>query len=86
MTMKMKKVVANGKTQRVTCGSRMSPIKPSQPSTSASMAFCMPDGISLLFFQVVTRTTTKIITATIHVQTMELVMGSGPMWKSTGGV
>ena len=74
--MKMKNVVANGKTQRVTRGSKMSPIKLSQPSTSASITFCIPAGISLMFFQVVTRTMTKIIAATIHVQTIELVTGS----------
>ena len=78
MTMKMKNVVANGKTQRVTRLSRISPIKLSQPSTIASITFCMPDGTSLMFFQVVTRTTTRMIAATIQVQIIELVIGNPP--------
>ena len=85
MTMKMKNVVANGKTQRVTRLSRMSPIKLSQPSTSASSTFCMPDGISLMFFQVVTRTTIKMSAATIQVQIIELVTGKPKTLKTAGG-
>ena len=77
MMMKMKNVVANGKTHRVTLGSRMLPIKPSQPSTSVSITFCPPVGISFNF-QVVARTMTKISAATIHVQTIEFVTGNGP--------
>src|SRR5665213_4446209 len=84
-TMKMKKVVANGKTQRVTFGSSKSPIKFPQPSTKASTAFCPPVGISFKF-QVVTRTITKINNATIQVQTIEFVTGSGPMLKSVGAI
>src|SRR5450432_2518608 len=84
MTMKMKNVVANGKTQRVTRLSKISPIKPSQPSTIASITFCIPDGISLMFFQVLTRTTIKIIAATIQVQIIEFVTGSPKTLKIVG--
>jgi len=76
MTMKIKNVVAYGKTQRVTLGSKTSVIKLSQPSQIISMKFCIPDGISLMFFHVVTRTTIRMIAATIHEQTIELDMGS----------
>src|SRR5271154_2341222 len=76
MTMKIKNVVANGKTQRVTLASRTSVIKTSQLSTIISIKFCIPDGISLMFFQVVTRTMTRIIAATIQEQIIELDMGS----------
>src|SRR5580704_4508155 len=76
ITIKIKKVVANGKTQRVTRSSRMSPIKPSKLSTSASMAFCIPDGTSLMFFQVVARTMINMSPATIQVQTIEFVIGN----------
>src|ERR1700733_6240920 len=76
MTMKIKKVVANGKTQRVTQATRTSVIKISQLSTIISIRFCIPDGISLMFFQVVTRTTIRMIAATIQEQIIELDMGS----------
>src|ERR1039457_855022 len=84
ITMKMKKVVANGKTQRETRLSKMSPIKPSQPSTIASSTFCMPEGISLMFFQVLTRTTTRMMAATIQVQIIELVTGRPRTVKISG--
>ena len=84
ITMKMKNVVANGKTQRATRWSRMSPIKPSQPSTSASITFCIPDGISLMFFHVVTRTMTMMSAATIQVQIIELVTGNPRTLKISG--
>src|ERR1700744_3099129 len=80
--MKMKNVVANGNTQRVTRLSKMSPIKLSQPSTSASIKFCMPVGISLMF-QVLSRTTTRMIAATIQVQIIEFVTGN-PNTVKTG--
>src|SRR5258708_5863035 len=83
MTMKMKNVVANGNTQRVTRLSKMSPIRPSQPSTSASMTFCSPDDTSLMFFQVETRTTTKIRAATINVQIIEWLTGNPNTLKIT---
>src|ERR1700733_1656454 len=76
MTIKIKNVVAYGNTQRVTLGSKTSVIKLSQPSTSASSAFCIPDGISLMFFQVVIRTMTRMIAATIHEQIIEFEIGS----------
>ena len=83
MTMKMKNVVANGKTQRVTRLSKISPIKPSQPSTIASSTFCIPDGTSLMFFQVETRTTIRMSAATIQVQIIELVIGNPPTLKTS---
>ncbi len=43
---------------------------------SSPCKFCIPDGISLIFFQVVTRTTIKMTAATIHEQTIELETGS----------
>src|SRR5580658_7226886 len=76
MTMKMRNVVANGKTQRVTLLSSTSAIKLSQPSTSASSAFCIPSGISLICFGVVERTITRIMAATIQEHTIELDIGS----------
>src|SRR5271170_2741131 len=76
MTIKIKNVVAYGKTQRVTLGSKTSVIKLSQPSQIISIRFCIPEGISLMFFQVVTRTTIRMIAATIHEQTIELDIGS----------
>ena len=76
ITIKMKKVVANGKTQRVTRLSKMSPIKLSQISTSDSRRFCIPDGISLMFLGVVERTMIKIRAATIQLQIMELLTGN----------
>ena len=75
ITMNMKNVVANGKTQPATRLFRMSPIKPSHPSTSDSIAFCLPDGISLTRFHVVRRTMTRMIAATIQVQIIEFVTG-----------
>src|SRR5271155_3167377 len=74
--MKIKNVVANGKTQRVTFGSKTSAMKLSQLSQIISIRFCIPDGTSLMFFQVVTRTTSKMTAATIHEQTIELEIGS----------
>ncbi len=84
MTMKIKKVVANGKTQRVTRLSRISPIKLSQPSTKASITFCKPEGISLMLFQVPTRTTIRMNAATTQVQIMEFVIGR-PKTLNTSG-
>src|ERR1017187_3751150 len=55
ITMKIKNDIANGKTHFTTFGSSTLPIKPSQPSISASITFCPPDGTSLIF-QVVRRT------------------------------
>ena len=78
MTMKMKNDIANGKTHLTTFGSSTLPIKLSQPSISASITFCPPDGTSCIF-QVVSRTMKIISAATIQVQTIELVTGSGPM-------
>src|ERR1700677_402175 len=75
MTMKMRNVVAKGKTQRVTRSSKTSVIKLSQPSTSISRKFCIPEGISLMRFDVVARTMTRMTAATIHEQTMEFDMG-----------
>ena len=40
------------------------------------MTFWSPDGTSLMFFQVETRTTIKISAATIQVQIIELVTGN----------
>ena len=74
--MKIKNVVANGKTQRVTFASKTSAMKLSQPSQIISIRFCIPEGTSLMFFQVVTRTTSKMTAATIHEQTIELETGS----------
>ena len=62
----------------------MLPIKLSQPSTSISITFCPPVGISLMLFQVVTRTMTKISAATIHVQIIELVTGNPRTVNSVG--
>ena len=76
MTMKTRNVVANGKTQRVTRASRTSVMKLSQLSQIISIRFCIPDGISLMFFHVVTRTTTRMIAATIQEQIIELETGS----------
>ena len=85
ITMKMKNVVANGKTQPATRLSRMSPIKPSHPSMSASITFCPPDGISLMRFHVVRRTMTTMSAATIQVQIIELVTGKPRKVKIAGG-
>src|SRR5689334_5717425 len=52
----------------------------SQTSTTASIAFCPPVGISFTF-QVVNRTMTKISAATIQVQIIEFVTGKGPTWN-----
>ena len=82
--MKMKNVVAKGKTQRATFLSRMSLINPSQPSTSASITFCAPDGISFMLFHVVTRTMTIMSATTIQVQIIELVTGNPKTVKRTG--
>src|ERR1017187_2720749 len=76
MTMKMKKDIANGKTHLTTFGSSTLPIKLSQPSMSASIKFCPPDGTSFIF-HVVSRTITMISAATIQVQTIEFVTGRG---------
>src|SRR5579862_609139 len=75
MTMKIKNVVANGKTQRVTRLSKISPIRLSHISTSDSKKFWIPLVIYLMFFEVVARKMIKINAATIHVQIIELVTG-----------
>src|SRR5690242_292050 len=84
MTMKMKNVVANGKTQRVTRLSKISPINVSQPSTRASIAFCRPVGISLRF-PAPARTMTRMTAATIQEQIIEFVTGSPKTVNTAGG-
>src|SRR5471032_2816572 len=82
-TAKMKKVVANGNTQRATFGSSTPPAKSSQASHRASIAFCIPVGISFKF-HVLKRTMTRISNATIHEQTIEFETGNGPMLNKIG--
>ena len=48
MTIKMKNDIANGKTHLTTFGSSTLPIKPSQPSISASITFCPLPGTSFI--------------------------------------
>src|ERR1039458_7802051 len=82
--MKMKNVVANGKTHFATRLSRMSPITPYQPSTSDSITFCIPVGTSLTPFHVVRRTMSKMTAATIHVQIIEFVTGNPKIVNKVG--